>query len=274
MKSNLETRWTVDPSLLLLTTNTHFSFHRLRSLFRNRLLYSPIAVRIDLLSLFPEIATGALSESMLKRAQEKGLVEIANHNLRDWAADKHRMTDDAPYGGGPGMVLRCEPIFAAVEALTAQAGTPNRATKVIVMSPAGRPLTQALAQEYAQASHLIVLCGHYEGIDQRVIEHLVDDEISIGDYVLTNGVIAALVFIDSVIRLIPGVLGDTESAEHDSFVGGLLDWPQYTRPAEFRGWRVPEILMSGNHAAIAEWRRERALEKTRATRPDLLRDAS
>ena len=170
------------------------------------------------------------------------------------------------------MVMRCEPIFGAVEALTGGKGTPSRSTKVVAMSPAGRPLTQSLAQEYAHNSHLIVISGHYEGIDQRVIDHLVDDEISIGDYVLTNGVIAALVFIDAVIRLIPGVLGDAESAQHDSFVGRLLDWPHYTRPAEFRGWRVPEILMSGNHAAIAEWRRQRAMEKTRATRPDLLRD--
>lgn len=227
------------------------------------------------------MAAGALSESMLKRAQENSLVTIRNHNLRDWATDKHHTTDDAPYAGGPGMVMKCEPIFAAVEALLAHEPldvsdpTPSRRrAKVIVMSPAGRPLTQRIAQEYAAAPHLIVLCGHYEGIDQRVLDHLVDDEISIGDYVLTNGVIAALVFIDAVVRLIPGVLGDEESARQDSFTSGLLDWPQYTRPAEFRGWRVPEILMSGNHAAIAQWRREQALKKTRITRPDMLADES
>jgi tRNA (guanine37-N1)-methyltransferase len=238
-------------------------------------------VRIDLLSLFPQMAAGALSESMLKRAQENGLVTIQNHNLRDWATDKHHTTDDAPFGGGPGMVMKCEPIFAAVEALLAHeppdASDPTshrRRAKVIVMSPAGRPLTQRIAQEYAAAPHLIVLCGHYEGIDQRVIDHLVDDEISIGDYVLTNGVIAALVFIDAVVRLIPGVLGDEESARQDSFTSDLLDWPHYTRPAEFRGWRVPEILMSGNHAAIAQWRREQALKKTRSARPDMLANES
>jgi tRNA (guanine37-N1)-methyltransferase len=233
-------------------------------------------MRIDLLSLFPEIAAGALSESILKRAQQNGLVAIGNHNLRDWATDRHRTTDDMPYGGGPGMVLKCEPIFAAVEELTgaqAQTGQTSEVSqrpRVVAMSPAGKPFTQSLAADYARASHLIIICGHYEGMDQRVVDHLVDDEISIGDYVLTNGVIAALVFVDAVVRLVPGVLGHDESAQQDSFTDGLLEGPQYTRPAEFRSWRVPDILLSGNHAAIAEWRRAQAVTKTRTVRPDLL----
>jgi len=230
-------------------------------------------VRIDLLSLFPEIADGALSESILKRAQQNGLLQIGNHNLRDWAADRHRTTDDMPYGGGPGMVMKCEPIFAAVEALTAAAASTDGAStpaRIVAMSPAGRPFSHSLAAQFAREPHLIVICGHYEGIDQRVIDHLVDEEISIGDYVLTNGVIAALVFIDAVVRLVPGVLGDAESAHQDSFADGLLEGPQYTRPAEFRGWRVPDVLLSGNHAAIDEWRRAQAMVKTRTIRPDLL----
>ena len=220
-------------------------------------------MRIDILSLFPQIAEAALNESMMKRAQEAGLVEIHSHNLRDWATDKHRTTDDAPYGGGQGMVMKCEPIFAAVEELR----TP--AARVVFLSPSGRPLTHALAAEYSYFPHLILLCGHYEGIDQRVIELLVDEEISIGDYVLTNGAIAALILVDCVVRLIPGVLGHAESAVDESFSTGLLEGPQYTRPVEFRGARVPEILLSGNHAAIANWRKAQALAKTRRVRPDL-----
>ncbi len=221
-------------------------------------------MRIDILSLFPQIATAALGESMMKRAQARGFAEIVSHNLRDWATDKHRTTDDTPYGGSQGMVMKCEPIFAAVEAL-------RRAdSRVVLMTPAGRPFEQKLAVHYAAAPHLIVLCGHYEGIDQRVIDHLVDDEISIGDYVLTNGVIAAVVFIDAVVRLIPGVLGDENSAPDDSFSSGLLEFPHYTRPVEFRGWRVPEVLLGGHHAEIAKWRREQAVAKTRRVRPDLL----
>jgi tRNA (guanine37-N1)-methyltransferase len=225
------------------------------------------AVRIDILSLFPQIASAALGESMMKRAQARGLVEFHSHNLRDWATDKHRTTDDIPYGGSQGMVLKCEPIFAAVESLR------RENSRVVLMSPAGRRLDQAAALAYAQTPHFIVLCGHYEGVDQRVIEHLVDDEISIGDYVLTNGAIAAVVFIDAVVRLIPGVLGDENSAPDDSFSSGLLEFPQYTRPVEFRGWRVPDVLLSGHHAEIAKWRRARAIEKTRAVRPELLDSA-
>ena len=221
-------------------------------------------VQIDILTLFPKLCEGALAESMMKRAQEKGLADLRVHNIRDWATSKHLTTDDAPYGGGQGMVMKCEPVFAAVEALR----TPE--SKVLLMTPAGRPFRQSLAASYSTERHLILLCGHYEGIDQRVIDHLVDDEISIGDYVLTNGAIAALVVTDAIVRLIPGVLGDEASAAEDSFSDGLLEYPHYTRPVEFRGWRVPDILLSGNHAAIAQWRREQALEKTRHYRPDLL----
>jgi tRNA (guanine37-N1)-methyltransferase len=221
-------------------------------------------MRIDILSLFPKITESALEESMMKRAAAAGLVEFHSHNIRDWATDKHRTTDDTPYGGGQGMVMKCEPIFAAVEALR----TP--ASRVVFMSPGGRKLSHEIAQQFVSEQHLVILCGHYEGIDQRVLDHLVDDEISIGDYVLTNGAIAALIFVDCVVRLIPGVLGNELSNVEESFAAGALEAPHYTRPVEFRGWRVPDILMSGNHAAIAEWRREQAREKTRRVRPDLL----
>ncbi len=222
-------------------------------------------MQIDILSLFPAIATAALGESMMKRAQEKGLVTFRSLDLRDWTHDRHRTTDEAPFGGGPGMVMTCEPIFAAIESLR----TPT--TRVIYMSPTGRRFTQGIAKEHAErGGHLILLCGHYEGVDQRVIDHLVDDEISIGDYVLTNGVIPAIVITDAIVRLLPGVLGDAGSASDDSFTTGLLEYPHYTRPEDFRGWKVPEILRSGNHAAIAKWRREQALERTRQRRPDLL----
>jgi tRNA (guanine37-N1)-methyltransferase len=222
-------------------------------------------VRIDILSLFPQIATAALGESMMKRAQEKGLVEIHSHNLRDWARDKHRTTDDTPYGGGQGMVMKCEPIFAAVEELR----TPQ--SRVVLMTPAGPRFEQRMAAQFAHHPHLIILCGHYEGLDQRVLEHLVDEAISIGDYVLTNGAIAAVVVIDAIVRLIPGVLGDELSAVDESHSTGLLEFPHYTRPVEFRGWRVPDILLSGNHAKIAQWRHEKAVEKTREVRPDMLK---
>ena len=232
----------------------------------NTFIHRP--VQIDILTLFPGICEGALAESMMKRAREKNLAQIRAHNLRDWTRDKHRITDEPPYGGGQGMVLKAEPIFEAVESLKSQA--PGSSPRVVLMSPAGRTLTQKIAQDYSRVEHVIIVCGHYEGVDQRVVEHLVDDEISIGDYVLTNGAIAAVVFADAVVRLIPGVLGDEGSAADDSFAKGLLEFPQYTRPVEYRGWRVPEILLSGNHGAIAKWRAEQALEKTRKNRPDLL----
>lgn len=222
-------------------------------------------MRIDILTLFPGIAAAPLAESMIGKAQQRGLVTIACHQLRDWARDKHRTTDDAPYGGSQGMVLKCEPVFEALESLR----TPE--ARVVLMTPGGRRFDQSLATGYAQpGAHLILLCGHYEGLDQRIIDHLVDDEISIGDYVLTNGAIAAAVITDAIVRLLPGVLGDAQSAPDDSFASGLIEGPQYTRPVEFRGWRVPEILLSGNHGAIAAWRHEQALAKTRRLRPDLL----
>lgn len=225
-------------------------------------------MQIDILTLFPGICAGALGESMMRRAQDKDLAEIRVHNLRDWTRDKHRVTDEAPFGGGQGMVMKAQPIFEAVEALRERAG--NAPARVALMSPAGRRFDHAMAAEHAQLEHLILICGHYEGVDQRVVDHLIDEEISIGDYVLTNGALAALVVVDAVVRLIPGVLGDEESAGDDSFAHGLLEHPQYTRPAEYRGWRVPDVLLSGNHAAIARWRAEQALEKTRRVRPDLL----
>src|SRR5436190_5759926 len=228
-------------------------------------------MRLDIVTIFPEIAASPLAVSIIGKAQQRGLVDLRVHNLRNWARDKHRTTDDAPYGGSQGMVMKCEPIFEAVEELK-NSGS-EVAARVLLMSPGGRRFDQEIATRYAQpGSHLIILCGHYEGIDQRVIDHLVDDEISIGDYVLTNGAIAAAVFTDAVVRLLPGVLGDANSAPDDSFASGLIEGPQYTRPVEFRGWRVPDILLSGNHGAIAKWRREQALEKTRRLRPDLLRD--
>ena len=229
-------------------------------------------MKIDIVTLFPEICRAPLSESMMKRAQEKGIVELHIHNLRDWTTDKHHVVDDAPFGGGQGMVMKPEPIFAAVEDLKQRrANSERRALKIVLMSPAGRRLDQELAAELSQESHLIVLCGHYEGVDHRVIEHLVDHEISIGDYVLTNGAIAAVVLVDAIVRLLPGALGHEQSASDDSFSGGLLEAPQYTRPAEFLGWKVPEVLLSGNHAEIARWRREQSLKRTKKNRPDLLR---
>jgi tRNA (guanine37-N1)-methyltransferase len=232
-------------------------------------------VKIDILTLFPEICRAPLSESMMKRAQENEMVDLQIHNLRDWTTDKHHVVDDAPFGGGQGMVMKPEPIFAAVEELRDPAKkTPNvqlPRSKVILMSPAGRRFDQRMGTELSRESHLIIICGHYEGIDHRVIEHLVDTEISIGDYVLTNGAIAAVVLVDAVVRLLPGVLGHEQSAADDSFSAGLLEAPQYTRPAEFHGWKVPDVLLSGNHAEIAAWRKEKALRRTRENRPDLLR---
>ncbi|MEO6848625.1 MAG: tRNA (guanosine(37)-N1)-methyltransferase TrmD [Chthoniobacterales bacterium] len=225
-------------------------------------------MKIDILTIFPGICEGALNESMLKRAQAGNLAELRAHDLRQWARDKHHLTDDTPYGGGPGMVMKLEPIYEAVKELR----TPQ--SKIVLMSPQGRTFDQKIAKEYSKENHIIILCGHYEGVDQRVVEHLVDDEISIGDYVLTNGAIAAVIFVDAIVRLIPGVLGDAGSAAADSFDvhGGILDHPHYTRPEVFNEWRVPEILLSGNHGAIAKWRRERAEELTRKRRPDLLKD--
>lgn len=228
-------------------------------------------MRVDILTLFPEICRAPLSESMMKRAGECGALDLHIHNIRDWATDKHRTVDDAPFGGGQGMVMRPEPVFAAVEEIAQQTlKTEFSARKILLMSPAGRRFDQAMARALSAATHLIIICAHYEGIDHRVVEHLVDEEISIGDYVLTNGAIAAAVLVDAVVRLLPGVLGDEQSAQDDSFSDGLLEAPQYTRPNEFRGWRVPDVLLSGNHAAIAEWRRQQAHARTQQNRPDLL----
>ena len=228
-------------------------------------------MKIDIVTLFPEICCAPLSESIMKRAQEKGILELHIHNLRDWTTDKHHVVDDATFGGGQGMVMKPEPIFAAVESLREKPEIRSPKSKTILMSPAGQRLNQNLAAELSQESHLIAVCGHYEGVDHRVIEHLIDVEISIGDYVLTNGATAAVVLVDAIVRLLPGALGDDQSAAEDSFTAGLLEAPHYTRPAEFRGWKVPDVLVSGNHAEIAKWRREQSLKRTRENRPDLLR---
>ena len=221
-------------------------------------------MRIQILTIFPRICESVLRESILKRAQEKGLASLEAVDLRAWATDKHRTTDDAPYGGGPGMVMKVEPIARALDALR------RERTRVVLMSPQGRRFDQRLAEVYSREDHLILVAGHYEGVDQRVADHLVDDEVSIGDYVLTNGALAALVVTDAIVRLIPGVLGDKDSAAQDSFATGLLDYPHYTRPESFHDWKVPDVLLSGNHAAIEAWRRHRALEITKQRRPDLL----
>lgn len=222
-------------------------------------------MEFDILTLFPRIFEGPLDESILKRARESGLVNVRVHNLRDYTHDKHRVVDDRPYGGGPGMLMKPEPIFEAVEKL-------QRADScVVLMTPQGRPFTQSLAQEFSRRPHLIVVCGHYEGVDERVREALVDEEISIGDYVLTNGALAAAVVVDAVVRLLPGAIGHEQSASDDSFATGMLEGPQYTRPPEFRGMTVPDVLLSGNHVAIAKWRLEQARERTQDRRPDLLK---
>lgn len=221
-------------------------------------------MRIDIVTLFPEVAMAPLSDSIIQRARAAGLVEVVGHQLRDWSEDRHRRVDEAPCGGGQGMVLRPEPLFAAVEALRG----PN--TRVILMTPQGRPLKQALARELAAEEHLLILCGHYEGVDQRVIDALVDDEISIGDYILTNGALAAAVLSDAVIRLLPGALGDERSAQDESFSRpDLLEAPCYTKPLEFRGMKVPEVLVSGHHERIRQWKEEQAELRTRVRRPDL-----
>ena len=222
----------------------------------------PISMRVDVLTLFPSMFDGPLDESILRRARESGLLELAVHDLRDWTHDRHRTVDDEPYGGGPGMVLKPEPVFEAVEALSGDE------TRVVLMTPQGRPFIQAAARELSGQGHLLLVCGSYEGFDER-IRSLAHEELSIGDYVLTNGALPAMVVIDAVARLQPGVLGDDASSAEESFSEGLLEYPQYTRPAEFRGMKVPEVLLSGHHAEIAKWRREQAERRTRERRPDL-----
>ena len=223
-------------------------------------------IRFDILSVFPGMFASPLAESLIGKARDKGLVDIRFHDIRDYATDRHRMTDDAPYGGGGGMVMKVEPIDRALAAIL-----PDRSEGlVILMTPQGEPFTQRRAEELASRPRLVLLCGHYEGVDERVREHLVDRELSIGDYVLTGGELAAMVVVDAVSRLIPGVLGNDASAAEDSFSTGILEYPHYTRPATYRGWPVPEVLLSGNHAEIEAWRRTEALKRTLARRPDLL----
>jgi len=222
-------------------------------------------VKIDVLTLFPGMFAGPLDESIIMRARKAGLLDLKLHNLRDWTHDRHKTVDDRPFGGGPGMLLKPEPIFEAVESLR------REKTRVILMSPAGRKFDQAIARELAQQEDLLFVTGHYEGFDERIRESLADDELSIGDYVLTNGALPVMVVIDAVTRLIPGVLGDDESSHDESFsAGGAgLEYPQYTRPAEFRGMKVPDVLVSGHHAEIEKWRREQAKQRTKERRPDL-----
>ncbi len=220
-------------------------------------------MHFDVFTLFPGMFRGPFEESILKRAQEQGLISLALHNIRESTTDKHHIVDDYPYGGGAGMVMKPDPVFAAVEAV--YQGGP-----IILLTPQGRLFTQRVAQELASEARIALICGHYEGVDERIRQHLVTDALSIGDFVLTGGELAAMVIMDAVCRLVPGVLGDPGSAVEESHSSGLLEYPQYTRPPDFRGWRVPAVLLSGNHGAIARWRRKEALRRTRACRPDLL----
>jgi tRNA (guanine37-N1)-methyltransferase len=223
-------------------------------------------MRIDVLTLFPGMFAGPLDESIIKRARQAGLLDLSIHNLREFAHDRHKTVDDRPFGGGPGMLLKPEPLFEAIEKLA------RETTRVILLSPSGRLFSQSIARQLAQCDDLLLVSGHYEGFDERVREQLADDELSIGDYVLTNGALPAMVIVDAVTRLLPGALGDDASAQEESFSanGPGLEYPQYTRPAEFRGLKVPEVLLSGNHAQIAKWRAEQARSRTQARRPDLL----
>jgi tRNA (guanine37-N1)-methyltransferase len=226
-------------------------------------------MRIDVFSLFPEVFDSYLNTSILKRAQETKALDVHTHNIRDWATDKHHTTDDTPYGGGGGMVMKPEPVFAAIEGVL---GTPP-CCPMILLSPQGRLFTQKIAFELAEHKHLALLCGRYESLDERIRQHLATDVISIGDYVLTGGELPALVVIDAVSRLLPGVLGDPKAALDDSHATGLLEYPHYTRPPEFRGWKIPDVLLSGNHAKIDRWRRQESLRRTLLHRPDLLSTA-
>jgi len=226
-------------------------------------------MRIDIITIFPGMFAPVLNESMVKRAQEKGRVKIHIHDLRDYSKDKHSKVDDRPFGGGSGMVMGPEPIFAAVRSIRSAAR--NKKAKVILLCPQGQSFNQKKARELSKCSQLILICGHYEGVDERVKIHLADEDISIGDYVLTGGELPAMVLVDSVVRLIPGVLGDKNSLNFESFEGNLLEYPQYTRPADFRGMKVPALLLSGDHKKIAEWRKLEAVKKTKKRRPDLLK---
>ncbi len=223
-------------------------------------------MRFDVITIFPEIFSGVFDFGIIRRAVEAGLIEIHVHDLRDYTLDRHRQVDDRPFGGGAGMVMKPEPLFSAVEAITNQESD----VSVVLLSPQGRLFDQRVAEEYSRKQRLVLICGRYEGVDERVVEHLSTDELSIGDYVLSGGEIPAMVVVDAVTRLIPGALGCGESAERESFADGLLDYPHYTRPADYRGMKVPEVLLSGNHAEIDRWRRDEALKKTLRRRPDLI----
>ena len=237
-------------------------------------------MRIDILTIFPRMFEAVLNESILKRAQKKGLLKIYVHNIRDYSLDKHKKIDDRPFGGGPGMVMRTEPIFRAIEQIKSKLsakggfahGGKTKKPKIILLSPQGEGLNQTLAKKLSKNKHLILLCGHYEGIDERVKKRLVDSEISIGDYVLTGGELPAMVLIDAVARLIPGVLGRKESLTDETFQDNLLEYPLYTRPAIFKGMKVPTVLLSGNHKKIKEWRRQQAIRLTKQRRPELLEE--
>ena len=225
-------------------------------------------MRIDILTLFPGMFEGVLGESMIKRARKGGKVDIRVHNLRDWTDDKHKKVDDKPFGGGPGMVIKPQPLFDAV------GGLKTRSSRVVLMTPQGKRFDQPAAKKMSKYKHIIVVCGHYEGIDERFRKKLVTDEISLGDFVLTGGEIPAMALVDSIVRLVPGVVGDEGSLEHESFESGLLEYPQYTRPAEFRGLKVPDVLLSGDHNKIDAWRRKMALSRTRSRRPDMYKKLS
>jgi tRNA (guanine37-N1)-methyltransferase len=233
-------------------------------------------MEFDVFTLLPEVFPPYLESSILQRASQRGLIDVRVHNIRDWATEKHHVTDDEPYGGGGGMVMKAEPVFAAVESvlgtLPSQAG--QGSCPVILLTPQGRVFNQEIAMELVQQPHLALICGRYEGFDERIREHLATDQISIGDYVLTGGELPALILIDAISRLLPGVLGDPNGPFNDSHASGLLEYPHYTRPPEFRGWGVPDILLSGNHARIAAWRREQSLRRTLKHRPDLLEKAN
>ncbi len=220
-------------------------------------------MRIDILTLFPKMFSGVFEDSIIKRAQKKGKAQIEVHNLRDWSRDKHKKVDDKPFGGGPGMVIKPQPLFDAVKDLR------SRSSRVILLTPQGKKLDQAAVKRLSGFKHLILICGHYEGIDERFRQKAVSDEVSLGDFVLTGGEIPAIALVDAVVRLIPGVVGDKGSLEFESFASGLLEYPQYTRPSDFKGLKVPAILLSGDHNKIDEWRREMALRRTRSRRPDM-----
>ena len=228
-------------------------------------------MKVDIVTIFPAMVEAVLAEGVVGRAKQRGLLDVVVHNLRDFTTDRHHVVDDVPFGGGPGMVMKPEPFFAALAAIGERRGKPDA---VVLLSPAGERLTQATARRLSGLTHLVVLCGRYEGIDERVREALATDEISIGDYVLTGGEVPALVVVDAVVRLVPGVVGDEQSVDADSFTRGLLDYPHYTRPAEFEGRRVPDVLMSGHHGEIRQWRRRAALTRTVERRPDLIGQAS